>query len=260
MQRGLRADYRQDFLPWGYKELTFVADRSGSPRMDPHALHVWPRGDHMMFALPNLDGSLSGVCVLPFEGENSFASLRDEEDVRRFFQANFADALPVMPDYLEEFRTRKICDFMTLRTSRWSYKDKVVLLGDCCHSVVPFYGQGMNAAFEDCSVLDACIGRHAGDRGAAFGEYQRLRKHHTDALAGLSEENFHELRDTVRSPVVAARKQAAILLNRCFPSAYVPIYTLVSHTTTPYAECVERARQQDRIACWAPTSSSGRSA
>lgn len=250
MQRGLRTDYRQDFLAWGYKELTISARRDGTPGMDPNALHVWPCGNHMLFALPNVDGSFSGVCVLPFEGQHGFDSLRSDEDVLSLFRTRFADALPLMPSLLEEFRTSKVSEFLTLRTSRWYHKDKVVLLGDCCHSVVPFYGQGMNAAFEDCAVLDACLGRHPGDREAAFAEFQAARKPHTDFLARLSEENFHELRDAVRSPVLTARKRTSILLNRCFPKAYVPIYTLISHSTTPYADCVERARRQDRIARW----------
>jgi len=250
MQRGLRTDFRQDFLAWGYKELTISARPDGTPGMDPNALHVWPCGNHMLFALPNVDGSFSGVCVLPFEGPQGFDSLRTDEDVLALFRTRFADALPLMPSLLEEFRTRKVSEFLTLRTSRWYHKDKVVLLGDCCHSVVPFYGQGMNAAFEDCAVLDACLGRHPGDREAAFAEFQAARKPHTDVLAGLSENNFHELRDGVRSPVLTARKRTSILLNRCFPKAYVPIYTLISHSTTPYADCVERARRQDRIARW----------
>jgi kynurenine 3-monooxygenase len=250
MQRGLRADYRQDFLAWGYKELTIAAGPDGEPGMDPNALHIWPCGDHMLFALPNLDGSFNGVCVLPFVGEHGFDALADDADVLALFHDRFADALPLMPDLLAEFRARRVSEFLTVRTSLWHHKGKVVLLGDCCHTVVPFYGQGMNAAFEDCSVLDACLARHPHDWESAFAEYQGLRKPHTDVLARLSEENFHELRDTVRSVFVTARKRISILLNRLFPRAYVPIYTLVSHSTVPYADCVERAARQDRLARW----------
>jgi kynurenine 3-monooxygenase len=139
---------------------------------------------------------------------------------------------------------------MTIRTSLWHYKDKVVLLGDAVHTVVPFYGQGMNAAFEDCSVLNACIDRHPGDWGAAFTAYQTLRKRNTDVLADLSVENFHELRDTVRRPIVEARKRTSIFLNRLFAQHSIPLYTMVSHSNLPYAECVERARRQHRIARW----------
>jgi kynurenine 3-monooxygenase len=250
MQRGLRTAYRQDFLAWGYKELTIAAGPNGKPHIDLNALHVWPCGDQMLFALPNLDGSFNGVCVLPFEGKHGFEAVRCDADVLALFRARFADALPLMPDLLEEFRTRDVSEFLTLRTSRWHHKGKVVLLGDCCHTVVPFYGQGMNAAFEDCSVLDDCLARHPRCWETAFAEYQALRKEHTDVLAQLSEDNFHELRDTVRSVFVTARKRASILLNRLFPRAYVPIYTLISHSTIPYAHCVERAQRQDRFARW----------
>jgi kynurenine 3-monooxygenase len=205
----------------------------------------------MLFALPNVDGTFNGVCVLPFEGEHSFAAVgNDEGRVRALFESEFADALPYAPRLLEEWKSRPISEFVTTRTSYWHHKGKVVLLGDACHSVVPFYGQGMNAAFEDCSVLNVCLGRHLGDWEAIFAEYQALRKRNTDVLADLSTENFHELRDTVRRPIVTARKRTSIFLNRLFSSASVPLYTMISHSTMPYAECLERARRQDRIARW----------
>jgi kynurenine 3-monooxygenase len=250
LQRGERADYRQDFLAWGYKELTFVAGPGGCHQMEKHGLHIWPCGDHMLFALPNLDGSFSGVCILPFQGKNSFASIRSDEDVLALFRAHFGDALPLIPDLLTEFATHRVCEFLTLRTSQWHYKGKVVLLGDAAHSVVPFYGQGMNAAFEDCSVLAGCIDRHPGAWETAFAEYQALRKPNTDVLGDLSIENFHELRDTVRRPIVEARKRTSIFLNRLFAQHSIPLYTMVSHSTLPYADCLARARRQDRIARW----------
>ncbi|HEV7519113.1 MAG TPA: NAD(P)/FAD-dependent oxidoreductase [Thermoanaerobaculia bacterium] len=251
MQRGERADYRQDFLPWGYKEISLVPPAARPTALEKHALHVWPCGDHMMFALPNVDGTLNGVCVLPFEGEHSFAAVgNDEGRVRALFESEFGDALPYAPRLLDEWKSHPISEFVTTRTSYWHHKGKVVLLGDACHSVVPFYGQGMNAAFEDCSVLNACLGRHPGDWEATLAEYQALRKRNTDVLADLSTENFHELRDTVRRPIVTARKRTSIFLNRLFSSASVPLYTMISHSTLPYTECLERARRQDRIARW----------
>jgi kynurenine 3-monooxygenase len=249
MQRGERADYRQDFLPWGYKELSILAAPDGTHQMEKHALHIWPCGDHMLFALPNLDGSFNGVCTLPFEGEHGFDSIQTDEDVLALFRTYFSDALPYMPNLLAEFSSRRVSEFLTVRTSRWHHKGKVVLVGDAVHTVVPFYGQGMNAAFEDCFLLDQCIDRHpAGDWHAVFAEYQSLRKRHTDTLADLSVSNFHELRDTVRRPIVAARKRTSIFLNRLLGQHSVPLYTMVSHSNMPYADCVERARRQDWIA------------
>lgn len=250
MHRGERADYRQDFLRWGYKELSILAGPDGSYQMDKNALHIWPCGDYMLFALPNVDGSFNGVCVLPFEGEHSFDSVRTDEDVVQLFEEHFGDALPYMPNLVQEFWGRKTSDFLTIRTSRWHHKGKVALVGDAVHTVVPFYGQGMNAGFEDCSILVRCIDRHPGDFAAAFTEYQGLRKRNTDALAELSTTNFDELRDTVRRPIIAARKKTSIVLNKLFPKAFLPLYTMVSHSNLPYADCVDRARKQERIARW----------
>jgi kynurenine 3-monooxygenase len=248
MQYGERADYRQDFLRWGYKEISIVAAADGTHQMEKHALHIWPCGDHMLFALPNLDGSFNGVCTLPFEGEHGFDSIHTDEEVLALFRTYFGDALPFMPDLLAEYSARKVSEFLTIRTSRWHHKGKVVLVGDAVHTVVPFYGQGMNAGFEDCSILARCLDRHGEDRLAAFTEYQSLRKCHTDVLADLSVSNFHELRDTVRRPIVAARKRTSIFLNRLLGQHSIPLYTMISHSNLPYAECVERARRQDRIA------------
>ncbi len=250
LQRGQVADFHQHFLDWGYKELSIVAAHGGRHQMDRHALHIWPRGDHMLFALPNLDGSFNAVCVLPFRGAASFESLAGGAEAERFFRHQFPDALPLMPRLAEEFDRCPVASFVTVTTSLWHHRGKVVLIGDACHAVVPFYGQGMNAAFEDCSLLDRCLDRHPDDWHAAFGEYQALRRRNTDALAELSLQNFHELRDTVRRPIIAARKRTGIALNRLLQKSAQPIYTMVSHTDIPYAECVDRARRQDRIARW----------
>jgi kynurenine 3-monooxygenase len=246
-----RVDYSQQFLPWGYKELTIEATSEGLPQMDRHALHVWPCGDHMLFALPNLDGSLCGVCTLPFTGRHSFESLQDPNEVETMFRTHFADVVPFMPNAIEEFRTRPISEFITIRTSRWHHKGKVLLIGDSAHSVVPFYGQGMNAAFEDCSIFNRLIDRRGtGDWQALFAEFQALRKPNTDVLAELSIENFFELQDTVRRPIVTARKRTSVFLNKLFRQHSVPLYTMISHSTMPYAEAVEKHRRQERIARW----------
>lgn len=251
VQRRERADYRQDYLPWGYKEITIRGTAPGLPPMDHHALHIWPCGDHLLFALPNFDGSLCGVCVLPFEGRHSFDAMKTDRDVLDLFETHFGDVLPYMPNAVEEFKTRPISEFITVRTSCWHYKDKVLLVGDAAHSVVPFYGQGMNAAFEDASTLNRLLDRYGeSDWSAMFREFQSLRKPHTDILAQLSIDNFDELRDTVRRPIVTARKRISVFLNRLFRQHSVPLYTMVSHSTLPYAECVERHRRQERIARW----------
>jgi kynurenine 3-monooxygenase len=246
-----RTDFQQEFLGWGYKELTIHSTAADLQPMDRHALHVWPCGDHMLFALPNIDGSLCGVCTLPFEGRHSFDSLADDADVDTLFRTHFADVVPFMPNAIAEFSKRPISSMVTIRTSRWHHKGKVLLIGDAAHSVVPFYGQGMNAAFEDCSILNRLIDRRGtNDWKAVFTEFQALRKPNTDMLAQLSIDNFHELRDTVRRPVVTARKRTSIFLNKLFRQHSIPLYTMISHSTMPYTEAVEIHRRQERIARW----------
>jgi kynurenine 3-monooxygenase len=250
MHRGERAQYVQDFLEWGYKELTIPPGPDGSFAINNKGLHIWPRGNCMLMAMPNWEGSFTCTCILPFEGESSFESLKSGADVVALFQQHFPDALPLIPMLAENFLRNPTVTMVTTNTYPWYYKDSVVLLGDACHAVVPFYGQGMNAAFEDCSVLDACIGRHMGDWKATFAEYQMLRKRHTDALAELSKENFIELREKVRSPLFVARKNVDIIMNKLFPKWWVPLYTLISHTTVPIADALDRCRTRNRIAKW----------
>jgi kynurenine 3-monooxygenase len=249
MQKQERFDYQQEYLSHGYKELMLPAGPNGDFRMEPHALHIWPRGTFMMIALPNRDGSFTCTLFWPFEGPNSFAALRSEADVRRFFEQEFPDALPLMPELARDFLANPTGALVTVRCRPWHVQSRVVLIGDACHAVVPFLGQGMNAAFEDCTVLDACLTQHAPDWEAAFRSYESQRKENTDTLADLCVENFLEMRDRVGSRLFLLKKQGEILLHRLFPRWYMPLYNLITHTRTPYAEALCRARRQDRIVC-----------
>ncbi|HEX5084303.1 MAG TPA: NAD(P)/FAD-dependent oxidoreductase [Blastocatellia bacterium] len=247
MQKGLRANYTQLFLEAGYREIRIPAGPTGSYVMDHNVLHVWPRGDCLLLAMANADGSFTCTCILPFEGERSFAALKSRADVLEFFETHFADAAPLIPNLAEDFLSAVPAEFITTSMSHWYYEDKFVLLGDACHTVTPFYGQGMNAAFEDCSALNRCIEERGGDWRNVFREYQRLRKRHTDALAELSVRNYYELSDKVRLPRVALQKRIDFILHKLFPTRWIPLYTMVSHTTMSYADAVERARRQQRI-------------
>lgn len=248
MHRGVRAHYKQDFLDWGYKELTIPPAANKSHQIENHALHIWPRGDHMLLAMPNADGSFTCTCILPFEGDYSFSTLNTPEAIKGLFQKWFPDALPLMPNLVEEFNENPIVEMITTHTHPWYFRDRVVLLGDACHAVVPFYGLGMNAAFEDCAVLSDCIARATGGLEGAFAEYQRRRKPNTDVLAELSKENFVELREKIESPLFVARKKVDVVLNRMFPRVWIPLYTMMSHTNMPFTDAVKRARRQTRIA------------
>ena len=247
MQRLERFEYSQSYLRHGYKELTIPPASDGGWQMEKHALHIWPRKSFMMIALPNPDGSFTCTLFWEFDGPRSFASTRTDDDVRRFFGEEFPDAVPRMPSLLEDYRENPTGSLVTIRCAPWHYQDKVALVGDAAHAVVPFYGQGMNAAFEDCVVLDECLAEFPHDRARAFAEYSALRKENADALADLAVQNFIEMRDKTASPVFRAKKKLDHFLEGALPGIYLPLYTMVSFTRIPYAEAARRARRQDRI-------------
>ena len=247
MQHLDRFDYRQDYLEHGYKELTIPPGANGGFAMEKHALHIWPRRSFMMIGLPNQDGSYTCTLFWPLNGPNSFSTLQTEDDVRRFFEATFPDAVPLIPTLANDYLRNPTSSLHTVRCSPWYYLDRVALLGDACHAVVPFYGQGMNAAFEDCIVLDECIRRHAPDWERAFQEYHTSRKADVDALADLALQNFVEMRDHAASPVFQVKKRAGQWLHRMMPNWFVPLYSMATFTRIPYTQAVRRARRQDRI-------------
>ena len=239
--------YDESYLAHGYKELTIPPGPNGSWQMERNALHIWPRKSFMMIALPNPDGSFTCTLFWEFEGPRSFATTKTDEDVRRFFGEEFPDAVPLMPSLLEDFRNNPTGSLVTIRCAPWYYRDKVALVGDAAHAVVPFYGQGMNAAFEDCVVLDKCLADHPKDRERAFQEYFRQRKKNADALADLAVGNFIEMRDKTASKMFRAKKKLDHFLEAALPGIYLPLYTMVTFTRIPYAEAARRARIQDTI-------------
>jgi kynurenine 3-monooxygenase len=247
LQRRERFDYSQEYLGHGYKELTIPPAPGGSFRMEKHALHIWPRGSFMMIALPNADGSFTCTLFWPYEGPNSFAALTSESAILRFFEAQFPDAVPLLPNLVTEFLHNPTGPLVTIRCKPWHADGRVVLIGDACHAVVPFLGQGMNAAFEDCSVLMKCLEQYPGDRAQAFAAYEAARKPHLDTLAQLCVANFVEMRDKVGSGWFILRKRLSVLLHALFPRLYLPLYTMVEFTRIPYADAVRRARRQDRV-------------
>ncbi len=250
IQRRRRADYSQKYLDWDYCELEIPVGDDGKYRMEPHALHVWPHGDCMVMALPNVKGTFNCICSMPSEGpEPSFESLRaDPARTERFFAERFPDLVAMAPDVARQFCNNPVSAFLTARTCPWFQDDKVVLIGDAAHAVVPFYGQGMISGFEDCRALSECLSRNSDDVAAAFLEYQEQRRPNTDALAELSEQNFVELRDTIRNPRLIARKKGESLLSSLFPGFWKPMYTMMAHTSIPYSEARDRYSYQQRLA------------
>jgi kynurenine 3-monooxygenase len=251
--------YDESYLAHGYKELTIPPGPDGSWRMEKNALHIWPRKSFMMIALPNPDGSFTCTLFWEFEGPRSFATTKTDDDVRRFFNEEFPDAVPLMPNLLDDFKNNPTGSLVTIRCAPWYYQDKVALVGDAAHAVVPFYGQGMNAAFEDCVVLDECLAEFAPatagpsvggqDRQRAFAEYFQRRKVNADALADLALENFIEMRDKTASRTFRAKKKLDHFLEGALPGIYLPLYTMVTFTRIPYAQAARRARLQDGIVC-----------
>lgn len=253
MQVRERTDYSQTYESHGYKELTIppAEDETGDHgrfRLAPNALHIWPRRSYMMIALPNEDGSFTCTLFAPYEGVDGFESIRTGADVRRYFETRFPDAVPLMPTLEEDFLHNPTGSLVTVRCWPWAVGDAAALVGDAAHAVVPFYGQGMNASFEDVVALCEAVQRRPGDLARAYDEYQRERKPNADAIATLAVQNFVEMRDKVGSRAFRWRKEWENRLARWFPEAFKPLYTMVSFTTIPYAEAVARVeRREERI-------------
>lgn len=246
MQRTDRFEYAQSFLEHGYKELSIPPADGGGFRMERNALHIWPRGGFMMIALPNVDGSYTCTCFWPFRGDHSFEKLATRDEVRAYFATTFPDAVPLMPTLEDDFLLNAVGSLVTVRCAPWRVKDRVALLGDAAHAVVPFYGQGANAAFEDCMVLDQCLREFGDDTTEALAAYERRRKPHADALADLAIANFVEMRDKTASRVFLFGKRVEKLLAKLFPGRFLPLYYMVTFSRTPYADAVRRARAQWR--------------
>ena len=248
LQKQDRFDYSQDYLSHGYKELTIPPGSDGDFALEPHALHIWPRpqasGGFMMIVLPNIDRSFTCTCFWPFRGPTGFEAVELAEDVRPFFEKHFPDAALLMPTLVEDFMANPTSSLVTIRCGPWHWRDKVIILGDAAHAIVPFYGQGMNAAFEDCRILDELLRVHADDWGEALQMFYERRKPDAEAIADLALENFIEMRDKVASRAFLMKKRIEKLVHRLLPGWFTPLYNLVSFTNVPYAEARATARRQ----------------
>jgi kynurenine 3-monooxygenase len=244
--RSERADYHQEHLPWGYKELTIAPDRSGDFALSPGALHIWPRGESMMIALPNPDRSFTATLFWPFDGPAGFAGLDRADAVRARFDEEYPDATALFEDLAGEFARNPVSPLVTVRVWPW-VRGRLALLGDAAHAIVPFFGQGMNCAFEDVVELDRCLDETDEDWSAALVMYAERRKPNTDAIADLALDNFVEMRDKVASPVFRLGKRVEHAVERWAPDRFESLYELVSFTTVPYAEARRRAAAQRRF-------------
>lgn len=247
LQKTGRFDFEQEFLSHGYKELVIPPDDKGGYRMDPHALHIWPRGAHMMIALPNPDGSFTATLFWPYSGQGGFDQVTTDSDILAAFERHYPDALEVLPDVVEQFHEHPTSSLVTIRCGPWYHEDRVLVIGDAAHAVVPFYGQGANAGMEDVTILCDELDARPGDRHAAFRSFYEGRKPHTDALADLALANFVEMRDHVASRFFLFRQLLRRVLHRLAGDRLTPEYTLVTFSRTPYAQAVAAGRRIDRL-------------
>ncbi len=242
-----RVNASQHYIGHGYKELSIPPAADGGWQMEKNALHIWPRKNFMLIALPNTDGSFTCTLFFPFEGNPSFASLKTPNDVTNFFNKQFPDAVPLMPTLTEDFFNNPTSSLITTHIFPWHYQDKSALIGDAAHAIVPFYGQGMNAGFEDCSVLAAIMDKTGDDWASILSEYEKKRKENGDAVAELALLNFIEMRDKVADPLFLERKKIEKELGRLYPAQFISVYEMVSFTHTPYSTALQCIQAQDRL-------------
>jgi len=240
--------FSQEYLTHGYKELTILPDKNGEYKTFKNALHIWPRGDFMVIALPNLDGSFTVTLFLSYnEGEYNFNNLTTPERVTEFFKKEFPDALELMPNLIDDFFENPTAPLGTVKCSPWHYKGNTLLMGDSAHAIVPFYGQGMNASFEDVVEFDAVLDKFEGDWETIFSEFGKTRKKDTDAIADLALDNFYEMRDHVANPVFQQKRKIEMALEQHFPNNYFSKYSLVTfNEDIGYREAMLRGRAQDK--------------
>ncbi len=243
-----RFSYSQTYLDHGYKELTIAPDAKGDFAMNADTLHIWPRGNFMLIALPNLDKTFTCTLFFPFEGENSFKALDTKEKMLKFFTTMFADAVPLMPALAEDYFRNPPASLATIRCFPWSFEDKLLLLGDAAHGIVPFFGQGMNCGFEDCVVLDKLLSVHGEDWKKIFSDFESSRKPDGDAIAELAVENYIEMRDKVADPKFLLQKKIEARFSEKYPEKWTPLYAMVTYRTDMrYSEALRRGKQQEAV-------------
>jgi kynurenine 3-monooxygenase len=242
-----RFNFSQQYLDYGYKELTIPSSADGRQLLETHALHIWPRGNLMLIALPNLDGTFACILFLPFEGADSFASLTTHAEVVRFFESRFPDALPQMPLIAENYFTNPTGTMVTVKCSPWHIEGRTLLLGDAAHAIVPFFGQGLNCGFEDCTCLMELLDHYGPDWSLVFSEFENARKVNTDAIADMAIENFTEMRDRVADSRFLLQKKIELALEAKYPQLFVPKYAMVTFHRIPYSIAQARGATQDKM-------------
>jgi kynurenine 3-monooxygenase len=246
-----RFDFAQHYLPHGYKEIAMTPNESGDFRMAKDGLHIWPRGQFMFMALPNPGGSFTCTLFAPFEGEESFENIKTDSDVLDFFERHFPDAIPHLPNLLEDWNSNPVSSLCTVKCFPWNIKSRVALVGDAAHAIVPFFGQGMNAGFEDCSLiselLDSKSTSSEEDWLSLLDEYTRIRKPAGDAILDLALHNYIVMRDKTSDPTFLLQKKIEARIASTHPDRWKPLYSLVTFSHIPYQDALARGEMQQAV-------------
>ncbi len=247
LSRRDRFNFSQTYLTHGYKELVIPPNADGSHRIEVEALHIWPRGEFMMIALPNQDGSFTCTLFFPFEGEKSFEALSTNEKIEQFFHEEFPDAIPHMPTLMQDYHENPSSSLVMISCSPWHLEDRICLMGDASHAIVPFYGQGMNSGFEDCTVLNDLFEAHHGDWGKTFEAFSKKRFPEAEAIRELALRNYIEMRDLTADPMFLLQKKIEKHFANKYPSKWIPLYSQVTFSHIPYDEALRNGERQDEI-------------
>jgi len=247
MQRQSMFNYSQEFLNMGYKELNIPANTDGTHKLDKNSFHIWPRQAFMLIAMPNTDGSFTCTLFMPFEGENSFDSLKDKDTLKDFFATHFPSTIDVIPNLVEDFFKNPTSTLVTMKCYPWTFEDKVALIGDACHAIVPFYGHGMNAGFEDITILNQMIQQYGDDWTTIFKEYEKSRKPNADAIAELSYRNFMEMSSKTADDRFHLQKKIEKNFSEKYPDKWLPLYSRVTFSFRPYSEALALGDKQKAI-------------
>ena len=246
-----RFTYSQEYIEHDYKEIAFPAHGDGTPQMDPHCLHIWPRRWFMLMGLANQDGGFTGTLFMPHNAtaqSPGFDTVRTEQEVRAFFAEQFPDVAPMVPDVVDQYLRNPQSTLVIIRCNPWQVNGKVALIGDAAHAIVPFYGEGMNAGYEDCKVLNDLLDAHGDDNWAeVLHRYAMTRKPNGDAIADLSLRNFVEMRDLVADPQFLLRKKIEGHIQAKHPDKWLPLYSQVKFSDIPYKDAWSEGLRHDRI-------------
>ncbi len=247
MVKKYQHDYEYNEIEHDYKELLIPAGKNCTHLLEKNALHIWPRGNFMLIALANLDGSFTCTLFAPKKGENSFEELNSKQEIKNYFTTIFPDFVSLVPNLYQQWNANPTSDLGIVKTFPWHVKDASIIIGDAAHATVPFYGQGMNAGFEDCRILDELLDKHKDNLDICFNEYSRVRKPNGDGVQDLSMQNFVVMRDKTADPKFLLQKKIEKKFANLYPDKWTPLYSMVSFTNIPYAEAWEIGMKQEKL-------------